>query len=135
MTVANAAALPAGMQSISVPNNDGTVQVCDSMYTVDPSFDQKVQLAKHDGSFTWGIILFIVCLVLVLLGARAGYNSPAGSFTFIGIIVAGLACGAGGAACIDWAHTKQGDIKKSDYVDQMDRKGNLSEYWAVELFK
>lgn len=131
MPPAVASQLTPGMQYVSPVNADGTVQVCDSIYAVQPSHAQKEKLMHFDGTFKWLIILPILGLLIIGIGQYLLSNSIGG---YAGVIITctGILVAGGGPASVWWADTKTAQITKAVYNQEMADHGNLAYWWEEE---
>lgn len=84
----------------------------DSVYKYVPTFSEKVQIAKHDGTATIAIILLIVGLAAIIYGIIYGNN--AGKWVGLPVVLfcVAIALFGGAAGTINWAHTKEIEIPK-----------------------
>lgn len=136
LTQAQIQSLDPDMYAIGQPNTDGNVEACDSMYTVNPSFSEKVHLAAERGDMKWCILLGILCIGFIAYGAYRSYNQRGGmDVLFLAFFGASILSGMGAVAVIDWAHTKQADITKKAYVGYMQKDGDLHTFWDENLDK
>lgn len=100
------------------------------MLKYEPTFSQKLKIAKHDHTLTIAILLVIIALVIVIWAII--YSNGAGKFrgaiTVAGCSAILLCCGAAGL--INWAHMKEMSISKQAY-DKMQADGTFDK-WVDE---
>lgn len=102
--------------------------VYDTLLKVDPSFSQKVTIAKHDGTGIIAIILLLLAVGLIAYGIR--YANNAGKWAGLPAVLfcAAIFSCAGAAATINWAGTKEVGIPKVLYDSLRNTADGLKNY-------
>lgn len=107
------------------------IQVMDTLYTVQPSGVEKVQMAKRRGDI-WIFYLGIAFLLAVITWFIIVTSRGDTKIAYIVILCASIAVGGGMiGGSVDWVHTLQETIPKHQYDSLINKDGNLHAFWST----
>lgn len=107
------------------------VQVMDTLYTVQPSGVEKVQMTRKRGdlwAFGGGVVVLIATIIWFIVTTSKGNDKP--SFVIV-LCLAILGCGTVIGSSVDWVHTLQETIPKHQYDSLINKDGNLHAFWGT----
>lgn len=102
----------------------------DSLYRVQPNYSEKVALAKHLHT-VWMLWLGVIVGAAVITFASIWLNGD-GGFSAVAVIMFGILIVGAGLKSVDWSATKDAQIEKAVYEQEMTQYGNLNHWWIDE---
>lgn len=115
-------------------NHAGNPSVCAVLVKVEPSWSQKWEIAKANGSAVVAYILFAAAIISIGVGIYFG-NKGGSIPLVVGSFVLAIVLCWFAASSIDWAITKEAELPKALYDSLMSKDGNLKAFWDQNLLK
>jgi len=113
----------------------GTVEVFDSLYTIQPSKIQRYDIAKKNGTIVWLYVFGFLGVASLAYSFYTTTSMPKWKGTPVAFGVLGIILFSCAVSSIDWAVTKEADIPKITYDSLMKTDGNLKAFWDQNLYK
>jgi len=114
-------------------NKNGTVSIYDSIYKIEPTWGQAIEMGKHDGSlliFILGLVLTISGIVFYIYKSQQGTKSDQDRSILGWLLIPFIGAAIAGSAFSWDKWNAEREITKQDYEQMIQINGNLDAFWS-----